>query len=109
VKASAAALLVAVVAGCGGTDNGELQVMGSTLQTGQIRLAVHNGAGDAALIAQVIVNDAFVDFHASRPRLPQGATETVTIPYHWIAGENYDVRLMLSTGRTLDFEIEDAA
>jgi hypothetical protein len=111
MKAAALALaLAAAASGCGGsTSSGELQVTQSTLRAGQISLVVRNGAQEAARIAQVIVNDAYVDFRASRASLPEGATATLTIPYHWIKGENYEVRLMLSTGRTVDYEIEDAA
>jgi hypothetical protein len=105
------ALALAVVAsGCGGSSrSGELQVTASTLHAGRIALVVRNSGEEAARIAQVIVNDAFVGFKASRVRLSAGTTSTVTVPYHWIKGENYEIRLMLSTGRTVDYEVEDAS
>jgi zinc transporter, ZIP family len=81
----------------------------STLRPGQIALVVSNGGEEAAQIAQVILNDAFVGFRASRPGLAPGDAETITVTYPWIRGENYDIRLMTSTGRTVDYEIEEAA
>jgi zinc transporter, ZIP family len=111
VRTAAVALVLAVAAsGCGSSSTGgELQVTESTLRAGQIALVVRNGGEEAARIAQVIVNDAFVDFQASRARLPTGTASTVTVPYRWIKGESYEIRLMLSTGGTVDYEIEEAA
>ena len=109
----AAVVLVVVFAmasGCGGSSSpAELAVTESTLQPGQIALVVSNSGEEAARITQVILNDAFVGFRASRPRLAPGEAETITLTYPWIPGENYDVRLMTSTGRTVDYEIEEAA
>jgi len=102
--------LALAASGCGsGGSSDELEVTASTLRAGRIALVVRNSGEEAARIAQVIVNDAFVDFSASRARLPSGTTSTVTVPYHWIKGENYEIRLMLSTGRTVDYEVEDAS
>jgi hypothetical protein len=111
MKLALLAVTLAVAAsGCGGgSSSGELEVTQSTLRAGRIALVVRNSGEEAARIAQVIVNDAFVDFHASRARLPAGTTSTVTVPYHWIKGESYEIRLMLSTGRTVDYEVEDAS
>ena len=112
MKVALLALALAVAAsGCGGgsSNSGELQVTESALSAGQIALVVRNSGEEAARIAQVIVNDAFVDLSASRARLPAGTSSTVTVTYDWIKGENYEIRLLLSTGRTVDYELEDAA
>ena len=37
-----------------------------------------------------------------------GSTARVTVSYPWISGESYEVRLMTSTGATIDYELEDA-
>jgi hypothetical protein len=109
-RAAVALVVVALASGCGGSSTpAELAVTQSTLRPGQIALVVGNGGEEAARIAQVILNDAFVDFRASRPGLAPGAAETITVTYPWIRGENYDIRLMTSTGRTVDYEIEEAA
>jgi hypothetical protein len=59
-------------------------------------------------VAQVIVNDAFVDFESSALTIPPGDIEAFVVPYHWINGESYEIRLMTSSGETVDYEIEDA-
>ena len=108
--AAVALVVFALTSGCGGSSRpAELAVTESTLRPGQIALVVSNGGEEAARITQVILNDAFVGFHASRPGLAPGEAETITLTYPWIRGENYDVRLMTSTGRTVDYEIEEAA
>ena len=95
-------------AGCGGGGSHEVEVASASLQPGLISLVVENGSGDAARVAQVIVNDGFVDFRSpNRVLLPDAAT-TLTLLYPWVEGESYDVRLLTSTGSTVDYEIEDA-
>jgi zinc transporter, ZIP family len=109
VKAAAAvAALAFIAAGCGGSD-GELAVTQSKLQPGAITLVVRNDSEETAHVSQVILNDAFVDFSASARTIPPGDVEAFVVLYDWIRGENYDIRLMTSTGRTVDYEIEEAA
>ena len=86
----------------------EVRVEHATLRAGSIVLVVVNGSAESARIAQVIVNDAFVDFRASRRRITPGDAERITVSYPWVRGEAYDVRLMTSTGRTINYSIEDA-
>ena len=100
--------LAAFVSGCGGGE-GELAVTQATLQPGAITLVARNGGEEAARVAQVIVNDAFVDFDASADTIPPGDVEAFVVPYHWITGESYEIRLLLSSGDTVDFELEDAS
>ena len=87
---------------------GELAVDRATLRSGSIALVVANGSEADARIAQVIVNDAFVDFRASRRAVPRGDTERILVSYPWIRGESYDVRLMTASGATVEYQIEDA-
>jgi hypothetical protein len=56
-----------------------------------------------------MVNDAFVGFDASARTIPPGDVEAFVVPYRWIRGESYEIRLLTSTGRTVDYEIEEAA
>ena len=104
-----AAVAVAVAAGCGGGGDGDLTVTRSKLQPGEITLVVRNGSGDSARIAQVILNDAYVDFSASARTIPPGDVEALVLTYPWIRGESYEIRLMTSTGSTVDYEIDEAA
>jgi zinc transporter, ZIP family len=110
MRAAAAVLALAfVAAGCGGSGEGELAVTQATLQPGAITLVVRNDSEDAAQVAQVILNDAFVDFRASARTIPPGDIEAFVVLYPWIRGESYDIRLMTTSGRTVDYEIEEAA
>ena len=111
MKVTIAALaLAAAVTGCGGGGAGnELAVTHSALRPGQIKLVVQNSGEEAARIAQVILNDAFVDFRPRRRTLAPGDAETIVVPYPWIRGESYDIELMTGSGRTVGYELEDAA
>jgi hypothetical protein len=105
-----AVLLAAVAAsGCGATGNGEVAVTQSELEPGAITLVLRNGSDQVARVAQVMVNDAFVDFDASALTIPPGDVEAFVVPYQWIRGESYEIRLLTSTGRSVDYEIEEAA
>jgi ZIP family zinc transporter len=86
----------------------EVSVERATLRPGAIVLVVVNNSEETARVAQVILNDAFVDFDQSRRRLEPGAAERIRVSYPWIAGEGYDVQLMTATGATIAYEIEEA-
>ena len=90
----------------GGGD--ELAVDHATLQAGTIALHLVNGSTDTARLAQVIVNDAYVDFNATRRSLPPAARSTVAVSYPWIRGESYEIELLLSSGGAVMYDIEDA-
>jgi zinc transporter, ZIP family len=87
----------------------EVIVEQATLRPGAIVLSVVNNSEETAHVAQVIFNDAFVDFHQSRRLLAPGETERITVSYPWVLGESYDVQLMTRTGATIAYEIEEAA
>jgi zinc transporter, ZIP family len=120
VKVAAVALGVIAVAGVtlafaapwhhgGAAQSGELSVTQSMLRPGTIALVLENGSEEVAQIAQVVLNDAYVDFRAPRVALAPGAAETITVSYPWILGEAYEIELLTSTGRSVDYAIEDAA
>jgi zinc transporter, ZIP family len=87
---------------------GEMEVTRAAFAPGRISLVVFNGSGDATRVAQIILNDAFVDFRASTAALAPGDAETITVAYPWIEGEAYDIELLTSTGRTVGYEVEEA-
>ena len=103
------ALAAALLGGCGGSGDGEVAVTQSKLQPGEITLVVRNESEESARVEQVILNDAFVDFWASGRTILPGDVEAFVVLYPWIRGENYDIRLMTSSGQTIDYEIEEAA
>jgi archaellum component FlaF (FlaF/FlaG flagellin family) len=86
----------------------EVTVEQATLRPGAIVLVVVNNSEETARGAQVILNDAFVDFRQSRRLLAPGEAERLTVSYPWVLGESYDVQLMTRTGATIAYEIEDA-
>jgi ZIP family zinc transporter len=86
----------------------EVSVEQATLRPGAILLSVVNNSEETARVAQVILNDAFVDFHQSRRELEPGGAEQITVSYPWVPGEAYDVQLMTATGAMIAYEIEEA-
>jgi zinc transporter, ZIP family len=109
MKRVALLFVLFALTGCGGAQHGELAVSHSELQPGSITLVLRNGSDEVKRVAEVIVNDAFVDFRASARTIPPGDVEAFVVPYDWIKGESYEIRLMTSTGSTVDYEIEEAS
>jgi zinc transporter, ZIP family len=86
----------------------EVKVEQATLRPGAIVLVVVNNSLETARVAQVILNDAFVDFRQSRAAVAPGGADRITVSYPWISGESYDVELMTVTGASIEYGIEDA-
>jgi zinc transporter, ZIP family len=87
----------------------DLAVERTVLRPGEIELTVRNDGPDAARIAQVSVNDAYVDFEATSEEVGRLAATTITVPYDWIEGEAYEIFLLTSTGGTVEHAIDVAA
>ncbi len=83
----------------------EIAVERTTLTPGVIELQVRNDGPDAVSIAQVQVNDAFVQFTGADEPIGRLATAKVRISQPWIEGEAYEVVLMTSTGGTIAHQI----
>lgn len=83
----------------------ELAVERTVLEPGRIDLTVRNDGPDDVTIAQVMVNDGFADFGAGDRTLAHLDTTKVSIRYHWVEGDAYDVQLLTSTGATIAHEI----
>ena len=105
----AVAVLVVLRHWDGTPRSGELSVEQATLRPGTIVLVLMNGSEEVARVAQVIVNDAYVDFRASRRAVPPDDAERIRISYPWIAGESYEIELLLASGGAVEYEIEEAA
>jgi archaellum component FlaF (FlaF/FlaG flagellin family) len=91
-----------------GATTHEVTVTQAVLRPGAIVLVVVNNSRETVRVAQVILNDAFVDFRQSRRVVTPGAAERITVSYPWIPGESYDVQLMTPTGATIAYGIEEA-
>jgi hypothetical protein len=92
------------------TDSGagEAAVQQATLRPGEILLVLTNESEESARVEQIIVSDAFVDFHQTQDEVKPGGAERITILYPWVSGESYDVRLMTASGATVEYQIEEA-
>lgn len=67
---------------------------------------VFNDGPDAVTIAQVQVDDAFWGFSAEPgTTLTHLGRTTLTIPYPWVQGDVHVVRVVTSTGVTVDHEV----
>jgi zinc transporter ZupT len=69
-------------------------------------LSVRNGGPEPVTLSQVVVNDALWDFRAEPDStIPRLGSAEVTIPYTWVEGEAYEMKLITSTGTTFDAEV----
>jgi zinc transporter ZupT len=84
----------------------ELTVDRVTLRPDEITVAVTNGGPDPVTIAQVLVDDAYWQHAVSPDRtVPRLGRATITVPYPWVEGEAHMVKLLTSTGVTVEHEI----
>jgi ZIP family zinc transporter len=85
-----------------------LTVQRSMVHPGTIMLFARNEGAEAVSIAQVLVNDAYVDFAAQRLTVPPNRQTRVDIRYPWVAGEAYEIGLLTEDGDIVEYELEDA-
>lgn len=107
--AAAACLLVALVAvgvtalpDRTGPPVEVLSVERTVLSPGQIELTVRNVGPDPVQIAQVAVNDSFVDVVGAVEPLGRLETGTVALAHPWLEGQPYTISLLTSTGVTVE-------
>ena len=82
-----------------------LVVERTVLSPGTIELTVRNDGPDPLRIAQVSVNDAYVDFTGNQAAMGRLDAQTLHIPYPWLTGEAYEIFLLTSTGAAVTHEI----
>jgi len=85
-----------------------LTVERSMVHPGMIMLFARNDGDEPVRIAQVLVNDAFVDFGAARLTVPPHGRTQVDLRYAWVAGESYELGLLTGSGAIVEYELEDA-
>ena len=83
----------------------ELAVERTELHPGEIELSVRNDGPDEVVVSQVIVNDGFADFTSSKDSLGRLDSAKLAVRYPWTEGSAYNVRIVTSTGATIDHEI----
>jgi ZIP family zinc transporter len=86
----------------------ELAVEHTVLKPGLIELSVRNDGPDDVTVSQVIVNDGFADFTASKQTLGRLESADIKVRYPWIEGSAYDVQLVTATGATISHQIASA-
>ena len=87
----------------------ELVVDRTVMRPGEIEMTIRNDGPDPVGIAQVSVNDAYVDFDATEREVGRLGSTEVTVPYAWIEGQAYEVFLLTSTGGVVEHAIDAAA
>ncbi len=77
-----------------------------TLRPGEMIVVITNGGPQPVTVAQVLVDDAYWR-HAITPdrTIPRLGRATITIPYPWVQGEPHRVKLLTSSGLTIEHEI----
>ena len=86
----------------------ELAVERTELRPGEITLTLRNAGPDPAEVAQVFVNDAYVDYSSDGGEVGRLGTRKLRLDYPWQADSPYLVTLLTSTGATIEHEIEAA-
>jgi len=86
----------------------DLAVERTVLTPGAIELTVRNPGPDPVQVAQVFVNDAYVDFTGATEPIERLGSETLGLDYPWQDGQPYVVSLLTSSGAVIEHEIPAA-
>ena len=86
----------------------ELAVERTVLLPGAIELLVRNTGPDPVQVAQVFVNDAYVEFTGPTEPIGRLSSQTLTLSYPWITGQPYTVSMLTSTGLVIEHVIPAA-
>jgi len=86
----------------------ELAVEQTVLRPNVIELTVRNAGPDPVEVAQVFVNDTYVDFAVDAPVIDRLGSRALSLNYPWKEGQPYLVTMLTSTGVTIEHEIEAA-
>lgn len=87
----------------------EVAVEDIRLTPGQITITVRNEGPDPVSIAQVNVSDYYALFTQTRQTMAPLESTTLTISYHWVDGDPYEVALVTSLGGKIPTDIDAAA
>ena len=86
----------------------ELAVERTELIPGRIDVTVRNTGPDAVQIAQVFVNDAYVDFQGADGPIGRLGSASVSLDYPWQEGQPYLISMVTSTGVVIEHEVAAA-
>jgi ZIP family zinc transporter len=87
----------------------ELGVERTVLRPNEIELTLRNTGPDEVTVAQVFVNDAYVNFERE-PDGPLGRLDSqrLMLSYDWQEGSPYVITMLTATGATIEHEIDVA-
>jgi zinc transporter ZupT len=86
----------------------DVAVERTVLTPGVIELTIRNIGPDPVTIAQVFVNDAYVDFSGADEPITRLRSQTIALDYPWKDGQPYLVSMLTSTGLVIEHEIPAA-
>ncbi|CAA9413376.1 MAG: Zinc transporter, ZIP family [uncultured Propionibacteriaceae bacterium] len=86
----------------------QLAIERSVLGPGTIELTIRNTGPDPVQVAQVFVNDTYVDARGATEPVGRLGTDTILLDYPWRDGQPYLVSLVTSTGAVVEHEIDAA-
>lgn len=86
----------------------DLVVEQAVFSPGAIELTVRNTGSDPVRIAQVFVNDVYVDLVGANEPIDRLATDTLRLDVPWQDGQPYLVSLLMGDGSVIEHEISGA-
>jgi ZIP family zinc transporter len=92
--------------GAGGPPVNELDFKRIIIQDGQVIAKVQNTGSAEMTIAQVQVNEAYVNYSIEPSNvLPRLGEATITIPFHWVEEEPIGIGVVNSIGEVFEGEV----
>jgi zinc transporter, ZIP family len=86
-----------------------LSVERTTFAPGSIELTIRNTGPDPVQVAQVGVNDTYVDFGGAAEPIARLQSEELHLYYPWISGQPYTISILTSTGLVIEHTVPAAA
>ena len=86
----------------------DIAVEQTVLRPGKIELTVRNAGPDAVEVAQVFVNDAYVDYSTDAEQVGRLGSQKLTLDYPWQEGSPLLVTLLTSSGGTVEHTVDVA-
>jgi len=86
----------------------ELAVERTVLRPGEIELTLRNTGPDPVQVAQVFVNDAYVDYTTGKQEVGRLGSQQLTLDYPWQEATPYIITMLTATGATVEHEIPAA-
>jgi len=86
----------------------DIAVESTVLRPGEIKVTVRNAGPDPVEVAQVFVNDAYVDYTTDTEQVGRLGSQELTLDYPWQEGSPLLITLLTSSGATVEHEVEVA-